>query len=98
MSHVPAKISTTPAHLSWPNAARPAARKVIPVPMNVTWFGVRGVRPSAVTSASARRRTQASNRVVNTAHLQVGRMRRRQRRARLLVDADDLGRHAVPRV
>src|SRR2546422_1532550 len=69
MSQVPAKMSTTPAQRSCPNAASPAARNVSASPTTVTWFGVSGVRPSAVIKASAWRRTHASNRVVNTSHL-----------------------------
>src|ERR1700716_2190374 len=34
-------------------------------PTTVTWFGVKGTRPMADIKASALRRTQASNRVVN---------------------------------
>src|SRR5207302_11358956 len=98
MSQVPAKIRTTPAQRSCPNAASPAARNVSASPTTVTWFGVSGVRPSAVIKASAWRRTQASNRVVNTGHLhRLGRVGG-EREARLLVDLDDLGRHQVPRV
>src|SRR5690242_18652243 len=98
MSHVPAKTSTKPAQRSWPNATSPAATNVSPRPTTVTWFGVRGVRPSADTSASAWRRTQASNRVVNTGHLQCPGRLRGQRLASLLVDLHDLGGHHVPRV
>src|SRR3982074_575433 len=65
MSHVPARMSTTPAHRSWPNAASAAAPNVRTMPTTVTWFGVRGTRPMADIKASARLRTQASNRVVN---------------------------------
>src|SRR5712692_2509424 len=69
MSHVPAKISTTPAHLSCPKAASEAATKVRTRPTTVIWFGVKGTRPTADIKASALRRTQASNRVVNMAYL-----------------------------
>src|SRR2546430_528589 len=98
MSHVPAKMSTTPAQRSWPNAARPAARKVSPRPTTVTWFGVRGVRPNAAISASACLRTQASNRVVNTAYLQRRQGFRGECPARVLIDVDDLGSDQLPRV
>src|SRR2546430_8245468 len=98
MSQVPAKIRTTPAQRSCPNAASPAATTVSPKPTTVTWFGVSGVRPSAVINASARRRTQASNRVVNIGHLQRLWAARGEGLARLLVNLDDLGRHAVPGV
>src|SRR5690348_2039573 len=98
MSHVPAKIRTTPAHRRCPNAARPAASTVSAKPTTVTWFGVSGVRPSAVMSASARRRTHASNRVVNTRHLQSAGRLRGERLARFLVDLDDLGHDGGPRI
>src|SRR5437879_10724595 len=98
MSHVPAKISTTPAHRRWPKATRPAARKVSPRPTTVTWLGVIGLRPSADTSASAWRRTQASNRVVNTGHLQCCRRSCGECLTRLLVDLDDLRCDKLPRV
>src|SRR5450759_5631359 len=65
MSHVPAKIRTTPAHRSWPKATRNAAANVSATPTTVTWFGVKGTRPTADIRASALRRTQVSNRVVN---------------------------------
>src|SRR2546427_9393421 len=98
MSQVPAKISTMPGERSCPNAASPAARKVSASPTTVTWFGVRGVRPSAVIKASACLRTQASNRVVNTTHLHcLGRVGG-ERAAGVLVNLDDLGRNEVPRV
>src|SRR5437588_12276755 len=98
MSQVPAKIRTTPAQRNCPNAASPAATTVSAKPTTVTWFGVSGVRPSAVISASARRRTQASNRVVNICHLKRPWAAGREGLARLLVDLDDLRRHAVPGV
>src|SRR2546430_12914960 len=98
MSQVPAKIRTTPAQRSCPNAASPAARNVSASPTTVTWFGVSGVRPSAVIKASACRRTQASNRVVNTGHLQRFCGSDGQRLASLLVDLDDLGSNQLPRV
>src|SRR5690349_25155357 len=88
MSHVPAKISTIPAQRSWPNAASPDAKNVRARPTNVTWFGVRGVRPSAASSASAWRRTQASKRVVNTRHLQFSSRRGGEGLARVVVDVD----------
>src|ERR1700687_1860482 len=69
MSQVPAKIRTTPAHRSWPKATRDAATNVRTRPTTVTWLGVNGTRPMAAIRASARRRTHASNRVVNIAHL-----------------------------
>src|SRR5713226_2974959 len=69
MSQVPAKIRTTPAQRSWPRAASDAATKVKMRPTTVTWFGVKGTRPMADIRASALRRTQASNRVVNMAYL-----------------------------
>src|SRR3989442_13917891 len=98
MSQVPAKISTMPAQRSCPNATSPAARKVSASPTTVTWFGVRGVRPSAVIKASACLRTQASNRVVNTTHLHcLGRVGG-ERAAGVLVNLDDLGGNEVPRV
>src|ERR1700686_2455306 len=43
----------------------PAATNVSIKPTTVTWFGVKGTRPTAAIKASALRRTQASNRVVN---------------------------------
>src|SRR5437868_1839100 len=98
MSHVPAKMRTTPAQRSWPNAARPAARNVSARPTTVTWFGVNGVRPSAVISASARLRTQASNRVVNTAYLQGRHRLRGESFARVLIDVDDVRGNQLPRV
>src|SRR5712692_11074137 len=69
MSNVPAKASTTPPHRSWPNAVRTAATNVSAVPTTVIWFGVTGSRRTADINASACRRTQASNRVVNIHHL-----------------------------
>src|SRR5258708_15109941 len=91
MSQVPAKISTTPAQRSWPNATSIAATKVSINPTTVTWFGVNGTRPIAAIKASARRRTQASNRVVNMLlpWLPSG-------LARFLVDLYHLGRDSVP--
>ena len=60
--------------------------------MTVIWLGVMGMRPSADINASARRRTQASNRVVNIYLLDppCG------RHSRLFVDLDDLRSHDVP--
>src|SRR5436190_22919908 len=98
MSHVPAKMSTMPAQRSCPAAASPAATKVSARPTTVTWFGVSGVLPRAVIRASAWRRTQASNRVVNIAHLQHGQGLRGKRSASLLVDLDHLGGDDLPRV
>src|SRR5215467_5783233 len=98
MSHVPARISTTPAHRRWPNAISPAAKKVRATPTTVTWLGVSGVRPSAVISLSALRRTQASNRVVNTGHLQLSCRLRGECAARLLINVDNLCRDPVPGV
>src|SRR5229473_5137510 len=93
MSQVPAKIRTTPARSRWPNAASVAAMNVNTNPTTVTWFGVNGTRPAAAIKASARRRTQASNRVVNMLlpWLPSG-------LARLLVDLYHLRRDSVPRV
>src|SRR5690349_23201733 len=98
MSHVPARIRTTPAQRSWPNAIRPDAKNVSTTPTTVTWFGVRGDRPSAEISASAWRRTQASNRVVNIGHLHRRSWPARHRLAGFVVDVDDIGRHRRPRV
>src|SRR6266852_1123001 len=69
MSNVPAKASMTPPHRRSPNAVSTAATKVSAVPTTVIWFGVTGSRWSADIRASAWRRTQASNRVVNIHHL-----------------------------
>src|SRR5258708_33930962 len=93
MSHVPAKISTTPAQRSWPNATNVAATHVRLKPTMVPWFGVGGTRPIAAIKASARRRTQASNRVVNMPlpWLPCG-------LARFLVNLYHLRRDSVPRV
>ena len=96
MSHVPAKMSTTPAQRSWPNAARPAATQVRANPTTVTWLGVMGERPSAAISASACLRTQASNRVVNTAHLQRGYELPGESLARVQIDLDHLGGDVLP--
>src|SRR5690348_3686016 len=98
MSQVPASTRTTPAQRRCPKAINPAAKNMSATPTTVTWLGVSGVRPSAVISASACRRTQASNRVVNIRHLQLHRGLRGLCLARLLVDVDDLGRDPVPRV
>src|SRR5579859_6724860 len=98
MSQVPAKMRTTPAQRNWPNAARPDARTVAQRPTTVTWFGVSGTRPAADISASARRRTQASNRVVNICHLDVPGRLRGGHLDRFLVDLDHLRRHRIPRV
>src|ERR1700686_180747 len=95
MSHVPARISTTPAQCSWPNAISDAATKVRIMPTTVTWFGVRGTRPTADINASARRRTQASNRVVNMHLLSQLRCEYRSL-ARLLIHLDHLRRHCLP--
>src|SRR5438046_48810 len=75
-----------------------AARNVSATPTTLTWFGVSGLRPSADTSAWAWRRTQASNRVVNTRHLQRPGRLRGKRLPCFLVDLDDLCRDCVPRV
>src|SRR5207253_5049272 len=69
-----------------------------PRPTTVTRCGVRGVRPSAETSASACLRTQASNRVVNTRHLQCPGRLSGQRFARFLVNLDDLAGDQIPGV
>src|SRR5437773_11190814 len=98
MSHVPATTRTTPAHRSCPKATSPAAKTVRATPTTVTWLGVRGERPSAEISASAWRRTPASNRVVNSCHLHFHRGLGCKRLARLVVDLDHLGRAAVPGV
>src|SRR4029077_511375 len=90
----PANARTTPPQRSWPNAASTAATKVRATPMTVIWLGVTGMRPSAVISASARRRTQASNRVVNMDLLGAT----GDHRHRLFVDLDDLRRHRLPSV
>src|ERR1700676_90722 len=97
MSHVPAKIRTTPAHCRWPKAISPAATKVSATPTTVSWFGVKGTRPTADIKASAWRRTQASNRVVNMTLLGVLRHGLRGF-ARFLVDLDHLRGDCVPRV
>src|SRR5258705_4756678 len=103
MSNVPANPRTTPAHRRWPNAASTAATKVSATPMTVIWLGVIGMRPTADINASALRRTQASNRVVNIHLLDLSRVRggsnvglTRCRRPRLVVDLDDLRSHDVP--
>src|ERR1700688_2855224 len=93
MSQVPAKISTTPAHCQWPKAMSPAATNVSSSPTTVTWFGVNGTRPIAAINASARRRTQASNRVVN---MLLPRLVRGL--ARLLIDFNHLRRDSAPGV
>src|SRR5260370_40239469 len=98
MSHVAARIRTSPAQRRCPNAISPAAKKVRARPTTVTWLGVSGVRPSALINASAWRRNQASNRVVNTRHLQLSRGLCCKDFARLLVDVDDVRRHPVPRI
>src|SRR2546423_13977191 len=98
MSHVPAKIRTRPAHRSCPKATSTAAKKVRATPTTVTWLGVSGERPSAEMRASAWRRTHASNRVVNTCHLQCPRGLRGERLPRLVVHADHLGGDQVPGV
>src|SRR5579864_7135104 len=98
MSQVPAKISTTPAHRSCPKATRPDAKKVSARPTTVIWLGVIGKRPIAVITASARRRTHASNLVVNTAHLQSLQRLLDGHAARLLVDLQHLRRDRDPRV
>src|ERR1700694_3342692 len=75
--------------------------KVSATPTTVIWFGVTGTRPSADINASARRRTQASNRVVNIYLLNSPGVRHDAagcRRARLFVDLDDLGSHRLPRI
>src|SRR5207302_8456193 len=95
---LPEPRRTIPAHRNGPNATRPAATKVSPRPTTVTWFGVSGVRPSAETSASACRRTHASNRVVNTRHLQCPGRLSGQRFARFLVNLDDLASDQIPGV
>src|ERR1700694_5584227 len=71
----------------------PAAAKVSTNPTTVTWFGVNGTRPTAAIKASALRRTQASNRVVNMLLPWLP-----SRLARFLVNLDHLRRHGVPRV
>src|SRR6202022_4582533 len=97
MSQVPAKISTTPAQRRPPKAASVAAANVNTRPTTVTWLGVKGTRPTADIKASARRRTQASNRVVNMSLLGLlwcflcG-------HSGFLVDLDHLRRDDLPRV
>src|SRR5438128_11895432 len=98
MSHVPAKIRTTPAHLKCPNAARPAAMKVRANPTTVIWLGVTGERPSADISASAWRRTHDSNRVVYTCPLELSGRPRGHVFARLVVNLEHIGGDLVPRV
>src|SRR6185312_17398610 len=100
MSNVPANASTTAAHTRSPRPVRKAAPKVSSVPTTVIWFGVTGRRPRADISASARRRTQASNLVVNIAHLRGPAILARDARglARLAINVDHLRGHAVPRV
>src|SRR5260370_36420044 len=97
MSQVPAKIRTTPARSRWPNAASVAAMNVNTNPTTVTWFGVSGTRPAAAITASARRRTQASNRVVNMSLPWLARSFVRGL-ACFFVDLDHLRRDSVPRV
>src|SRR5260370_11118243 len=97
MSKVPEKASTTPPHRSWPNAVSTAAAKVSAVPTTVIWFGATGSRWSSDMSASAWRRTHASNRVVNIDHfsrsdgLSLG-----AQLARFLVDSHDLRGNLLP--
>src|ERR1700694_2411589 len=101
MSHVPAKISTTPAQRRSPKATSVAAKKVNASPTTVTWFGVKGTRPTADIKASARRRTHASNRVVNMALVLSLHSHSRCepcRLARFLVNLDHLRRDGVPRI
>src|SRR5207248_8503463 len=90
--------STPPAQRRDPTATATAARNVRATPTTVTWLGVSGVRPSAVIRASAWRRTQASNRVVNTCHLHLSRGLGGKLPARLVIDLDDLSRDCLPRV
>src|SRR5260370_26006050 len=90
MSKVPAKASTTPPHRSWPNAVSTAATNVSPVPTTVIWFGVTGSRCKADISASAWRRTHASNRAVNIDHLsRLGALSHSADVARFVVDSHD---------
>src|SRR6202035_5968317 len=96
MSHVPAKIRTTPAQRSSPNATRNAAKNVRRTPTTVTWFGVNGTRPMADINRSARRRTQASNRVVNIDLLSFCCLVRGL--ARFLVHLDHLRGDSIPRI
>src|SRR5260370_28175717 len=97
MSKVPAKASTTPPHRSWPNAVSTAAAKVSAVPTTVIWFGVTGSRWIADMSASAWRRTHASNRVVNTDHLsRSDDPSLAAQPARFLVDSHDLSGTLLP--
>src|SRR6267143_3584698 len=91
MSIVPATIRTTPAQRSWPSAVNTAATNVSATPITVIWFGVKGMRPSADINASARRRTQSSNRVVNIQLLDLA-----GGGARLLVNLDDLRGDYLP--
>src|SRR6266700_3341461 len=96
MSNVPAKARTTPPHRSCPDATSTAAANVSAVPTTVIWFGVTGSRLSAVISACARRRTQASNRVVNIHHLSRHHLSLRAHLARFLVYLQDLRRDLLP--
>src|SRR5260370_9734666 len=88
MSKAPANASPPPPHRSWPNAVSTAATNVSPVPTTVIWFGVTGSRCRADISASAWRRTHASNRVVNIDHLSgPGSLSHGAAPARFLVDS-----------
>src|SRR5260370_34882531 len=97
MSKVPEKDSTTPPHRRWPNAVSTAAAKVSAVPTTVIWFGVTGSRWIADMSASAWRRTHASNRVVNIDHLsRSDGLSLGAQLARFLVDSHDLRGNLLP--
>src|SRR4029077_12827270 len=99
MSKVPANARTKPPQRRWPSAASTAAPNVSATPMTVIWLGVIGMRPTADINASARRRTQVSNRVVNIHLLELscGGVDPAQGHCyRLVVDLDDLRRHDVP--
>src|SRR3981189_3304021 len=99
MSQGPATISTTPAQRSSPKATSVAATNVSSSPTTVTWFGVKGTRPSADIKASALRRTHASNRVVNKALFLSLRLQSRGEPCRLasfFVDLDHLRSDGIP--
>src|SRR5712664_1425592 len=97
MSNVPAKARTTPPHRSGPPAVSTAATNVSAVPTTVIWFGVTGRRRSADINASAWRRTQASNRVVNIHHLSgTDSFLSSAELTRLVVDSDDPAGDLLP--
>src|SRR5712664_1235450 len=98
MSNVPANARTTPAQRRSPNDVRTAATNVSATPTTVIWLCVTGMRPSADINASARRRTQASNRVVNIDLLDSTGLcpDAAGRSLGLLIDLDDLGGYGLP--